>query len=342
MRRHIIVVLILLIAPSVVRAQAEPGLPSAPELKYEFVSNFLKLPPHMYLGEVASVAVNSKGHVFAYSRSGHTQLLEFGPTGSFIRLIGEDLWGFAYAHSVRVDKNDNVWAVDEGGNVVVEFNPQGQVELVLGRRAASTLSTMPGTPQPVQPPSSGPSVNPGKPGSVQEYFYRTFHRPTDVAFGLNGEIYVADGYVNSRVEKFDPDGNFVKEWGQRGTEPGQFHTPHSVVTDAKGNVYVADVGNERIQVFDADGKFLKQWNKIAPHVLCITPPPKQFLFVIAATMHSRPIYKLDLDGNILGVVSHPGKKLAIFHGMACPSENELYLSDVQQWRVEKVILHPTP
>jgi DNA-binding beta-propeller fold protein YncE len=175
---------------------------------------------------------------------------------------------------------------------------------------------------------------------LRDYFERTFHRPTDVAFGLHGEIYVSDGYVNSRVEKFDPDGNFIKEWGQRGTGPGEFHTPHSIVTDAKGTVYVADSNNHRIQIFDPDGNFLKEWTQVAPAVLCITPPPNQVLFVIGDTMTSRPIYKIDLDGNILGRIG-PRKKFDVFHGMACPSEKEIFLSDVQNWQVDKVILHPT-
>ena len=97
MGRHAIVILLLLLALLPVRAQSR--LPSAPEMQYEFVPNFLKLPPHQYLGEAAGVAVNSKGHIFVYSRSDHTQLLEFGSDGNFIRLIGDNLWGFSYAHS---------------------------------------------------------------------------------------------------------------------------------------------------------------------------------------------------------------------------------------------------
>jgi hypothetical protein len=335
MKRPAIAVLLLLIAPLLVKAQA--GLPSAPEMSYDSVPNFLKLPPHLYLGEAASVAVNSKGHVFVFSRSGHTQLLEFDPAGNFLRLIGDDLWGFSFGHSVKVDKHDNIWTVDEGANVVVKFNPKGEVDLVIGRRVASTVSTQPGAPQPIQP---GVSSRPDASPSLYDYFERTFHRPTDVAWGLNGEIYVSDGYVNSRVEKYDQDGNFMKEWGQKGTGPGEFRVPHSIATDAKGNVYVADSGNGRIQIFDADGNFLKQWTNVNPAVLCITPPPNQVLFVIGNVMTSRPVYKLDMDGKVLGVISHPDKKLSVFHGMACPSNNLLFLADVQNWRVVKMILHP--
>ena len=328
MGRHAFVILLLLIAPLLVEAQSGP--PSAPEMQYEFVPNFLKLPPHQYLGEAAGVAVNSKGHIFVYSRSDHTQLLEFGPDGKFIRLIGDNLWGFSYAHSARVDKNDNIWTVDEGGNVVVKFNPEGGVEMVLGRKVASTVNPNPGA-----PPPAG-EASPESP-DARAYFDLRLYRPTDVAFGLNGEIYVSDGYGHSRIMKYDQYGNFIKEWGKKGTGPGEFRLPHFVATDAKGNVYVSDAGNRRIQIFDADGKFLKEWTQVASRGLCITPPPKQVLFVST----SGPFYKMDLDGNILGVISHPGKGLTEIHGIACPSENLLFLGDVQNWRVEKMILHPT-
>jgi DNA-binding beta-propeller fold protein YncE len=332
MRRLAIVLLLLLIPSLQVKAQ------SAPELPFESVPNLLHLPAHLYLGEVAGVAVNSKGHIFVYSRSGHTQLLEFGSNGKFLRIIGDDLYGFSYAHSVRVDKNDNIWTVDEGSNLVVEFNPQGQVVMVLGRKAAATTSTQPG--------ARAMSDLSHAPPSLRAYLEQeTFYRPTDVAFGLHGEVYVSDGYGNSRIVKYDKDGKFIKTWGKKGSEPGEFSTPHSVATDANGNVYVADVNNSRIQIFDADGNFLKQWTQLGTiNGLCITPPPRQILYAIEIDKPGFPILKLDLNGDILGVIDKEGKKLGQFdevHGMACPSENLLYVGEVQNWRVQKLILHPS-
>jgi DNA-binding beta-propeller fold protein YncE len=325
--------LLLSLAP-LLQAQAQ----SVPEIPFESVPNLLHLPPHLYLGEAAGVAVNSKGHIYVFSRSGHTQLLEFGPDGMFLRLIGDDLYGFSAAHSVRVDKDDNVWTVDEGSNEVVEFNPEGEVVMVLGRKAPATTSTQPGAP--------AMSVLSHAPPSLRAYFQNeTFYRPTDVAFGLKGEIYVSDGYGNSRVVKYDRDGNFVKTWGKKGSGPGEFDTLHSVATDAKGNVYVADVSNNRIQIFDSDGNFLKQWTHLGTiNGLCITPPPNQILYAIAIDKPGFPIIKVDLNGDILGMIDKPGKRIGQFgevHGMACPSENVLYVAEVQNWRVQKLILHPT-
>jgi len=317
MKIRMLVLIVSLVTPALAQQ------PSAPEIRYESVANPLTLPQRLYLGEAAGVAVNSKGHIFVYSRSGRTQLLEFDADGKFIRTIGDDLYGFVFAHSVRVDKDDNLWCVDEGSNMVIKFSPAGRVLMVFGRKPEAVERPVPGEPQPPQP----------------EWM---FDRPTDVTWDAAGDIFVSDGYGNSRVVKYDKDGNWVKAWGRRGMAPGEFHTPHSIVADAKGNVYVGDRENRRIQVFDADGNFLKQWTNIgAPWALCITPGPHQALYSSDSAVGR--IYKLDLSGKILGAFGKPGKQLGQFgwvHEIACPSENLLYVSELLNWRVQKLILHP--
>jgi hypothetical protein len=106
-----------------------------PEIPFESVPNWLKLPEGFNFGEAAGVALNSKGHVFVYNRGAHTGLYEFDQSGRFLREIGKDLYGFVFAHVVRIDKDDNIWCVDEGSNMVMEFNPEGRVIMTIGRRA---------------------------------------------------------------------------------------------------------------------------------------------------------------------------------------------------------------
>jgi DNA-binding beta-propeller fold protein YncE len=328
MKRFALVLLLCLVAPLRASAQQQP----VPEIPYDSVPNLLKLPADLYMGEAAGVAVNSKGHIFVFTRSGHTQLFEFDPNGKFFREIGKDLYGFSFAHVVRVDKNDNIWCVDEGANMVIEFNPEGRVVMLFGRKPEGVegAAAPPGTTPPPPPPA------------FRTFVERLFNRPTDVAWDAAGNSFISDGYGNSRVVKYDKDGNWVKAWGKRGTEPGEFYHLHSIATDAKGNVYVGDRENNRIQVFDNDGNFLKQWTNIgAPWAICITPGPKQVLY----TSDSNPgrIYKMDLDGNILGVFGKAGKQLGQFgwvHEIACPSENTLYVAELLNWRVQKLILHP--
>jgi DNA-binding beta-propeller fold protein YncE len=332
-----------------------------PVIAFDSAPNPLQLPPDRYLGEVAGVAVNSKGHVFVLQRGNTTgpafaaaasQLLEFGADGSFIREIGKNLYAWSFAHSVRVDPQDNIWITDKGSDMVIKFNPEGRVVMVFGRK------------QEASDEETGPLKHPNPPLAAED---GRFRQVTDVTWDPAGNIYISDGYINSRVAKADKDGNWLKSWGDRGKEPGQFNTPHNIAADAAGNIYVADRGNRRIQVFDGDGNFKRvmtvdvpfdpnarpaignkpnpavigTFSPGAPWTLCITPAPNQVLYTSDA--YPGRIYKLSLDGKVLGTLGESGKQLKQFgwiHAIACPSENELYVAELLNWRVQKLILHP--
>ena len=341
---------------------AAPALAQQPpEIRFHSAPDFLQLPPDLYLGEVTGVAVNSKGHIFVFSRgnttgpayaAGAAQLLEFAADGKFLREIGHNLYAWSFAHTVKVDKEDNVWVTDKGSDMVIEFSPAGRVSLVFGRKQeASDEGTEPlKHVKPPLPPVDG-----------------MFRQVTDVAWDSAGNAYISDGYINSRVAKVDKEGNWLMSWGEPGAGPGQFSTPHSIAIDGNDNIYVADRGNRRIQVFDAAGKFLRQFtsdvpapanarpaigNKPtsttgtmspgAPWAICITPGPHQVLY--ASDAFPGRIYKLTLDGKVLGVLGKSGKTLGQFgwiHEIACPSENELFVAELLNWRIQKLDLEPT-
>ena len=258
MRRcsQLVLLLAIVLASLPLHAQSKAKAENVPEIPYDSVPNFLKLPPNLYLGEGIGVATNSKGHVFVYTRSGDTRLFEFDRTGAFVREIGQGLYGFEFAHAVRVDADDNIWAVDEGTNMVIKFNPEGRVVMVLGRRPEAVeglVAPAPGAPAP--PPE--PYV---------------FSRPTDVGWDTAGNIFVTDGYGNSRVVKFDRNGRFVKEAGTRGSQRGQLNLPHTMAMDADGNVYVGDRSNARVQVFDNDLNVKAIYDNVGnPWAVCISP-----------------------------------------------------------------------
>jgi hypothetical protein len=326
-------------AQTLTRAQerAKAKAENVPEISYESVPNFLKLPPGTYFGETVGVATNSKGHVFVYTRSYDTRLFEFDQTGKFIKEIGEGSYGFAFAHAVRVDKQDNIWAVDEGTNMVIKFSPEGKVLMVLGHRPESGEV----------PVAAGFGVTPP---AAEPY---TFNRQTDVTFDAQGDIFVSDGYGNSRVVKYDKNGRFIASVGSHGSEPGQLNIPHTIAADANGNIYVGDRTNSRIQVFDNDLKLKTAFDKVgAPWAVCITPGPHQYLYSSNSNPDSNnadimavtgEVYKMELDGTILGKFGKPGTELGNFrtiHEMDCRSENEIYTAEINRWNVQKIILHP--
>ena len=326
-----------LLASTSAFAQTPAKAKNVPEIPFDSAPNFLKFPPNLYLGEGIGVASNSKGHFFVYTRSQATRLFEFDQKGVFVREIGEGLYGFAFAHAVRVDPQDNIWCVDEGTNMVIKFNPEGRVAMVIGRRPEPF--GIPGVPAPAAP---GASPSP----------YR-LDRPTDVAWDAAGNIFVSDGYGNSRVVKYDKNGKFIASVGTRGAQQGQLNLPHTIATDAKGNVYVGDRSNARIQVFDNDLTFKAIYDQVgAPWAVCITPGPHQYLY----SSNSNPdnnnaeiaavtgeIYKMELDGTIVGKFGAAGKQTGQFstvHEIYCRNENELLVSEITAWRVQKLTLHP--
>jgi hypothetical protein len=345
------------------------ALPAAaqtvPQISFDSVPNPLKLPPNLYLGEVSGVAVNSKGHIFAFSRGNTTgpaygaaaaQLLEFAADGTFLREIGHNLYAWSFAHTVKIDAEDNIWVTDKGSDQVVKFDHEGRVAMVFGRKQeASDEGTAPlRHPKPPLPPIDG-----------------MFRQVTDIAWDSAGNGYISDGYINSRIARVSRAGEWLGSWGTPGSEAGQMITPHSIAIDAKNNVYVADRGNARIQVFDTSGKFLRQitidvpydpnakpaiGNKPSlplpqgtpqtmapgsPWAICITRGPNQVLY--SADAYPGRIYKMTLDGKVLGVLGMSGKQPKQFgwiHEMACPSENTLFVAELLNWRVQKLILHP--
>jgi hypothetical protein len=320
---------------------------NTPEIPHEAVSLPL-MPAGHTIGETVGVAINSKKHLFVYTRSGNVgpargaqaaELFEFDEAGKFVKEWGQNAYGFSFAHAIRFDKDDNLFVIDEGSNMVIKFNPQGLVTMVLGRKdeAVDYLERFLEEGRKNDPAVlTGPGSGAGRGGS--------FGRPTDVAFDLQGDIFVADGYTNSRVAKFTKDGEFVKSIGTRGNQPGQFNTPHTIANDAKGNIYVGDRGNQRIQVFDPDLNPIRVITNVrAPWAVCITPPNsqgQQFLFSADA---GGKIYKEDLEGHLLGWFGTTGKKVGQFywvHEMHCVSENELYTGEAQNWRIQHVTLKP--
>jgi DNA-binding beta-propeller fold protein YncE len=295
-----------------------PAAAPAPELAFHVDDNFFKIPPDIWPSEAVGIALNKAGHIFLLNRGNHP-LLEFNPDGSFVQSIGEGSTIFHAAHSVRFDRDDNMWIVDSGNNVVVKFTPERRIVQALGRRLEPWVFLTHGIERAIPGPAN-------------------FYQPTDTAVGADGSTYVTDGYGNSRVVKFSREGNLVKYWGDRGSRPGQFNTPHSIVIDRNENLYVADRANNRIQVFDTDGTFKQDWPLDGPPwSLCITPGATQTIFVGSVGR----VYKVDLSGNVAGSLGKLGRLPGWFdsiHAIACPDDRTLFLANEFSYRFDRVVL----
>jgi DNA-binding beta-propeller fold protein YncE len=341
-----------LLAATVIAGVPANAQREAPEIRFDSVPNALQLPAGLYLGEVGGVATNSRGDVFVYTRTGHptisigtarpfahggSRLFQFDPNGKFVREIGKDSYGFMYAAQARVDPSDNIWVVDEMTNMVIKFDPQGRVAMLLGRKAENVSVPARGG----AGRGGGASDGAGQPTDL-------FNRPTDVAWDAAGNIFVADGLGNARIAKFDKAGKFVKSWGKRGTAPGEFANILSIATDAQGNVYAADGGNQRIQVFDNDGTFKTALTNVGnAQAICMTKGSNQVLYV----SNSNPandidrdgeIYKMRLDGTLIGKFGKAGKlpkEFGTVNSIDCRSENTLYVGEIGNLRVQKLVLH---
>src|SRR3954470_21231393 len=333
---------------------------------------------HIFVYTRSGAAHASVGTSRTFYKSG-SRLLEFDQAGKFLREIGQGVYGFNFAQAVKIDPQDNIWVVDQGSSNVIKFDQDGRILLVLSRKpeaiavrpAAGRGAGGPGAPggpgagrsdapaeggrgagAPAagQPPAGGgggrgPAGPPGS-GIPGDSFVRT----GGVAWDKDGNIYIADGIAmgagNARVAKFDKDGHFIKSWGQRGSDVGQFNSLRGIALDAQGNVYVADAGNKRIQVFDGDGNPKAQIANVGtPAAICIAPGAHQYLYTSNSndgeSLDNGEIYKLELDGKIVGKFGRAGrlpKEFNMVNAIDCRSDNELLIGELANWRVQKVTL----
>ena len=284
---------------------------NAPELDYVAVPDPLTLPAGITMGASASVAFDSKGHLFVLTR-GAQPFFEFDADGKFIRSFGEGL--FVRSHGLKIDNDGNIWATDVGAHTVMKLNPQGQVLLTLGTK--------------------------GQRGEWNDSSH-LLNEPNDVAIGRGGDIFVVQGHTpgtagDPRVLKFDKNGKFIKSWGGKGKEPGKFEVAHGIALDAKGQLWVADRENQRIQIFDAGGKFIKELKYAG--VPCSLNIGRQYIFMVNG--FAGQVLKLDLNGNVLAATGKAGKGVGEFgeaHFIAVSPKGELYVADSVNSAVQKFV-----
>jgi len=279
-------------------------LKSGPPLPHKVVANWAKLPKGWNFGECSGVAVDREDNVWIFNRSAHP-VIELDREGHFLQSWGEGT--VVSSHGIRVDPEGNIWGVDVKGHKVQKYSPDGRVLMVIGR-------------------------SPGNNDSQD-----SFNEPTGIIFTPSLDFfYISDGYVNSRVVKFNRDGEYVTQWGRKGTGDGEFNLVHDVCLDAKGRVYVADRSNSRVQIFDPNGKYLGKWTDVG-QPWGLTYYAKENAIYMCDGLNNR-IVKLNTDGEIQGVLSSYGRvpgKLDFAHNIAVDSTGAIYVSEIKNWRVQK-------
>jgi hypothetical protein len=318
-----------------------------PKLKVTDEYLHLSIPGYT-MGQTMGVAINSKGHLFVYSRTnprgdarGSTaaMLWEFDQNYKFVKEWGPNNYAASFAHGVRVDKSDNVWQVDEGSGMVVKYNPEGQNIFWLGRTPEaidyleSNLEVLHFT-----APANQKAKDLHPVGRMGE-----FDRETDVTWDPQGNIFVTDGYGNSRIVKISPEGQWAKAVGTYGDGQDQFKTPHGVTADAQGNIYIADRGNRRIQVYDNNLTFKTSITGVgAPWTVCVNTGSPQYLWTGDGT--TGKLYKMDLTGKVLGMVQtgqdHGEENTGdLVHSIDCRDANTVFIGSASMWDVQKVTVH---
>jgi hypothetical protein len=327
---------------------------SAGDRQYEVVEGWGELPEGWHWGQVAGVATDSENNVHVFTRTEHPYMI-FDKAGKLVDHWGEGIFGVA--HGVCVTTDDSTFFIDQGGHVVMKFTKEGRHRITLGNRDVPADTGY--TREIREPDDSDPSIPGGEIGSRTEalamingvaYAGPPFNQPTDLAVDTAGNIYVSDGYRNSRVHKFSADGTLVKSWGEPGNarelrntrdKPGFFHTPHGIwVFDDK--VFVSDRENNRIQIFTLDGDFLDMWLGYLRPTKLYVDAAERMMYV--SELDDR-ISIVDMEGNHLGHIgpghvpgeadggrSHEPGEFFGPHSVWKDSEEALYVGEVLEGR----------
>ena len=318
------------ITQSTINAQHTHSERKAPS-SYKVVHGWPLLPEGIILGQVSGVGVDSHNHVFAFRRAekswSDNLTLETNPaatvmmfdsaTGNLVAAWGEN--AFVMPHGLTVDRQNSIWLTDVDLHQVFKFDHSGKLLLSVGERGV-----------------------PGLDGSH-------FNRPTDVAIADDGSFYVSDGYVNSRVAAFSPEGRFLFEWGVKGSGPGQFDVPHGIALDSSGMLYVADRGNARVQVFDKQGKYIAEWKgKQLGRPWAIRAAPDGYIYVVdGGDQHITPpnsasVRRVEPNGRVVDSFGRFGNYDGQFvwpHCIAIGKDGAIYVGDVKTgMRVQKFIM----
>jgi len=294
------------------------------KIEFEVIESWEKLPEGWSFVEVAGVATDSQDRVYAFNRGEHPMIV-FDADGNFLEAWGEGV--FTNPHGIYIGPDDRIYCADNVDHTVRIFSPDGTLQKTLGEKDKPSDTGYVAGKTPVQR-GAGP-----------------FNKVTNVALSKAGDLYVSDGYGNSRVHKFTGDGVYQFSWGEPGSGPGEFILPHAIVVDLHDRVYVADRENSRIQVFDTAGNYITEWNHVTrPDDLFIDVDENLYVAELGEIAGKDPkievlphaphasVCVLSLEGELITRFGGddpvaPGNFFAP-HGIWADSKGDLYVSEV--------------
>lgn len=305
-----------------VQAQSDTHASNDLPNPYRAVENWAKLPAGMEWGQVISVQPDAHGRIWVFHRK-DPPILEFDASGKLVKSFGAGM--FVQPHGLTVDRDGNIWVTDQSakdgkGEQAIKFSPEGKVLMTLGKAGVA---------------GSGPDM---------------FNGPCDVAVAANGDIFVADGHggdTNARVVKFSKEGKFIKAWGRKGSEPGEFDTLHRLAMDSKGRLFVADRGNNRIQIFDQEGNFIAQWRQFGrPSGIYISRNDTLYSVDSQSDEMTNPGVKRGIrvgsakNGSVKWFIPDPSTdpRIALAEGVSADARGDIYAAGVSSMGLHKFVL----
>jgi len=282
------------------------------QFTYETEEGWAKIPEGYEFPDASGVAVDSKDNVYILNRGAHPVIV-LDKEGNFVRSWGEGEFD-RRAHGIHAGPDDSIFTVNDNQHCVKKYSPEGKLLMVLGTE--------------------------GKP--EEKWGGKPFNTPTNIGISPNtGDIYVTDGYGNSRVHRFDSEGKHILSWGAPGLDPGEFAIPHNVVIDNEENVYVTDRENLRLQVFDNKGNLKAIWQNIhRPQALCMD---RNGILYIGEHRMGPELIDCPTVGHRVNVYNKKGERLERMgdpmigdgptqfiapHGMDVDSQGNLYVGEV--------------
>jgi len=296
-------------------------------LTYQVVAGWEQLPTGYEHRDVAGVAVDAEDRVFLICRGDHP-IMVYDHKGKFLSSWGEGQFTYR-THGITIGPDGSVYCTDDGNHTVRKFTPQGKLLLTLG-----TMD---------KPSDTGYD---GKDTMTVSHPGPAFNRPTNLAVGPKGDLYVSDGYGNCRVHQFSPSGELKRSWGVPGKGPGQFILPHGIAAAADGRIFVCDRENDRIQIFSPDGEYLSEWTDTQrPTHLVFDPQGRAYVSELwwhkgQTSQRHGPITDprygrvsvFDRDGRLLTRWGTPDQaapgSFAAPHGIAVDSSRNIFVAEV--------------